>query len=65
MSDPKKCEECGGPLLIQGASVCPDCCDHEFDPDEGFMCLECGEEGADEVCSRAYDNAKFSRHDPK
>lgn len=36
-------------------------CEHEFDPDEGFTCLNCGKDGAEEVFSRAYDRAKDRR----
>lgn len=24
---------------------CPECCEHEFDWDEGYTCLNCGEQG--------------------
>lgn len=33
-------------------------CEHEFDPSEGFTCLNCGKDGAEEVLSAAYDRAK-------
>lgn len=36
-------------------------CEHEFDPDEGFMCLNCGKEGAEEVLSAMADEAKDRR----
>lgn len=36
-------------------------CEHEFDPDEGFMCLYCGKEGLEEAMSDAYDRAKDLR----
>lgn len=26
-------------------SGCQECCEHEFDPDEGFTCINCGEQG--------------------
>lgn len=32
---------------------CQDCCDHEYDPDEGYMCLNCGKNGYEEACDRA------------
>lgn len=25
--------------------VCEECCEHQFDMDEGYMCLECGAQG--------------------
>lgn len=38
---------------------CQDCCGefhgHEHDPDEGFMCLNCGHEGYEDACGNAYD----------
>ncbi len=34
---------------------------HNFDPDEGFMCLECGKDGTEHVMSAAYDRAKDIR----
>lgn len=36
-------------------------CEHDFDPDEGFTCLNCGKDGTEEVMSRAYDRAKDLR----
>lgn len=36
-------------------------CEHEFDPDEGWHCLNCGKDGTEEVKSRAYDYAKDVR----
>jgi hypothetical protein len=30
---------------IEGATdICVECCDHEYDPDEGMMCTLCGAE---------------------
>lgn len=37
---------------------CQECCEHEFDPEEGFMCLMCDKEGAEDVYSVAYDRWK-------
>lgn len=54
----KKCAECGS---AAESEFCQDCCEHEYDADEGFMCLGCGKEGAEEVMSRAYDRAKDLR----
>lgn len=36
-------------------------CEHEFDPDEGYHCLNCGKDGMEEVLSSAYDRAKDLR----
>lgn len=47
-----------------GQSDCQKCCGnngHEFDPDEGYTCLNCGKDGAEEVLSAAYDRAKDIR----
>ena len=42
--EPDKCE-CGEPLLDPSQMTCQDCCEHEFDPSEGFMCINCGLQG--------------------
>jgi hypothetical protein len=42
---------------------CPDCCEHEYDADEGFMCLGCGRDGTEDVMARAFDMAKARRQD--
>lgn len=44
MSDPKvpmepMCSECN-----DSGKPCAECCEHEFDMDEGGMCLNCGAE---------------------
>lgn len=44
-----------------GAYGCTECCDHEYDADEGFMCLGCGKDGTEHVMARAYDRAKDLR----
>ena len=51
-----KCDSCGkiGVYL----DICESCCTHEFDPDEGYHCLACGKDGAEEVMSAAYDRYK-------
>lgn len=41
--------------------VCNECCEHEYDASEGFMCLNCGNEGAEEMMSMAEDRAKDLR----
>ncbi len=40
----KKCEECGNLKEIY-IDICQDCCEHEFDWDEGYTCLNCGKQG--------------------
>lgn len=42
-------------------SVTEEECEHDFDPDEGFHCLNCGKDGSEEVLSSAYDRAKDRR----
>jgi hypothetical protein len=42
---------------------CQDCCEHEFDSSEGYMCLNCNKEGAEDVFADAYDRWKASRYD--
>jgi len=37
----EKVKECGG----CESESCQDCCPHEFDMDEGYMCLGCGKQG--------------------
>lgn len=52
--------ECG--VNIESSfDTCPSCCEHEFDPDEGYHCLNCGVDGSEEILSRAYDRAKDLR----
>lgn len=51
--------ECGN--KYQGEYECPDCCEHEFDPCEGFHCLQCGTDGSESVMSDTYDRAKDAR----
>lgn len=41
--------------------TCPECCVHDFDPDEGFTCLNCGSDGSERVQSLAYDKEKDRR----
>ncbi len=63
--DARACEACEGPIGATakecGSHVCADCCEHEHDPDEGFMCLNCGNDGSDYIAAMAdyyYDQAK-------
>ena len=46
-----------------GSEPCQECCDHDFDPDEGYMCLNCNAEGAADYFADAYDRWKASRYD--
>lgn len=32
---------------------CQSCCDHEYDPDEGYICLNCNKSGIEDVMSAA------------
>ncbi len=50
-----KCEECGDECA---GVVCETCCEHEYDADEGFMCVHCNKEGIEDVMCRAFDRAK-------
>lgn len=53
--DGAQCSECDGTGLVE--------CEHSsgFDPDEGFMCLDCEYEGVEDVMCLAYDQAKDRR----
>lgn len=56
-----KCEECG--VGIDNSHVsCVDCCEHEFDTEEGCMCLYCGKDGMEDVMADAFDRAKAARN---
>lgn len=51
MDDTKKKEKCPGCEHCAGCDQCQpecegcqDCCDHEYDPDEGMMCINCDKE---------------------
>jgi hypothetical protein len=62
MSNLKRvCTQCGADASASAGDYCQECCEHEFDPDEGFMCLDCGKDGAEDVMSAAYDKAKDER----
>lgn len=30
---------------IKDTEFCQECCEHEFDSSEGFMCIDCGFQG--------------------
>lgn len=55
-----QCQNCAVEI-VRGYDNCESCCDHYFDADEGFMCLECGKDGTEEIMSRAHDRAKDLR----
>jgi hypothetical protein len=39
------CEECGeAQVLVYGEASCQECCNHDYDPDEGMMCMNCNRE---------------------
>lgn len=57
----ESCEQAFEPIAKGYDSHCQECCDHEFDPDEGYHCLNCGKDGAEDVLSAAYDRAKDIR----
>ena len=44
------CDGCGEILWSEN---CQGCCDHEFDPDEGYTCLNCGKDGSDYLAGMA------------
>jgi len=54
------CESCGKEIS-RFSSSCRECCEHEFDASEGYTCLNCGMDGAEEMLARAYDRAKDLR----
>jgi hypothetical protein len=54
------CEECKEPIALAGYS-CQSCCEHEFDADEGYHCLNCALDGSEDVMAAAYDRAKDFR----
>ncbi len=61
MSKPiTRCSECKTEIE-KSFDICQKCCEHEFDPDEGYYCLDCGKCGAEEVLSALYDRAKDIR----
>lgn len=60
-SQPHRCEECREVWTGSDHMGCPNCCAHDFDPDEGNICLNCGTDGSERVMSAAYDRAKDIR----
>lgn len=58
-SAPKLCE-CGTKLSKDDCyDVCEECCEHEYDSSEGYMCLNCGADGAEHVMARAYEDSRY------
>lgn len=43
------CEKCKKETIINEHDVCPNCCVHEFDPDNGNFCTYCGEDGGPDM----------------
>lgn len=42
-----RCEACLDSEQDDHGDSCRRCCDHEYDSCEGFMCINCGADGAD------------------
>lgn len=40
---------------------CQECCPHEFDSEEGNMCLNCGLDGTESVMNAAHELAEGER----
>lgn len=40
-----ECDVCNGTGFEQRGVACTACCEHDFDMDEGYTCLNCGEQG--------------------
>ncbi len=57
----KRCSECPRLVEYEYSDYCQQCCEHEFDPNEGWHCLECGKDGSEEMMAAAYDRAKDLR----
>lgn len=59
----KTCTECQGPLN-EYTGECEACCEHDFDVDEGYMCLNCGAQGDyGDLIDDAYDRWKDEEAD--
>lgn len=54
------CDTCGEPLSLKGYD-CQNCCDHDPDPQESYMCVNCGADCFEDVTARAHDRAKDLR----
>ncbi len=54
--DDHRCE-CGESIEPQN-DACEECCDHDFDPSEGFTCLTCGKDGTEDMVCAAHDFAE-------
>lgn len=46
------CEQCQDAGEINGKG-CQACCPHDFDPEEGNMCLGCDKGGTEDLVARA------------
>lgn len=40
---------------------CQECCEHEFDSEEGYMCLNCGKDGMESVMVAAHERCEGER----
>jgi len=38
------CENCQNTLEVNNMT-CPECCEHDYDIDEGYTCINCGTQG--------------------
>lgn len=47
------CTECDGEGNLPSGDSCSECCEHEFDSSEGYMCLNCGKEGMEDMMCAA------------
>lgn len=54
------CPACNDDYEVEG-KACQACCPHEFDASEGYTCLHCGKDGAEDVLSVLYDRGKDQR----
>jgi hypothetical protein len=48
------CEECQDTREVRGKG-CRGCCEHEFDPDSGMMCLNCEADGYEHLSDWIYE----------
>ena len=55
-----KCDICREKIEVTFVT-CEECCEHEFDPCEGNMCLQCGKDGSEDIAAAAFDRAKDIR----
>ena len=59
MSNLKKEDRCMiCEIVIYNGDTCNQCCEHEFDADEGYMCLNCGEQGEPDLWNEDGDQER-------